>query len=385
MSDSLTATHHMLDFNLLSPDKFAQLGHWLSEDMGEYRTVDYYEGSGDKGRDVIGITHDDELDYFQCKRYKDITYSVLKAELDKIAGHVKVGEIDRPRRIYFVVSSSVSPEARDKAKAYAGSVDLPTPDFWGPVILDRKVKNNPQTLKNFFNISDEEENLPQIDVDGLIATGTHDTRFTIINTGEVPAVECSWEIKGFAWRGYPGEPKNFTLAPQEKKELRIAMQHDFMKKNQIRELRLHFEFRDGKGNWFFSERLFKIQLVPSQAFYRIHPEPGDYIPAQSLTRFKIDEIELLPPTGLNTTVLVTYSYQNETKRLEMQLSRTMQQGIWRFNDDELNYAFEELAGRRILQMIRTGTFEKEFVINSYLKPTQETGFEAYRELRDSIY
>lgn len=382
--NQLTATHHTLDFNLLPPDKFAQLGHWLAEDMGEYRTVDYYEGSGDKGRDVIGITHDEDLDYFQCKKYQDITYAVFKMELDKIAGYVKTGEIVRPRRIYFVISSSASPEARDKTKAYAQIVDLPIPDFWGPVVLDKKIKYNNQALKNFFNISEEGERLPQIDVDGLIAGSNQETRFTIINTGDVPAVECSWEIRGFAWGGYPGQPRNFTLAPQEKKELRIAMEHDFMKKNQIRELRLHFEFRNGKGNWFFSERLFKIQLVPSLAFYRIHPEPGDYIPAQSLTKLTIDNIESRPLTGLNVTAVVTYTHQNETRNLEIQISRTLQDGIWRFSNDEFNYALKELAGRKILQMIRVGSFEEKFIINSYLQPTQETGFEAYKELRDSI-
>ncbi|KKS98530.1 MAG: hypothetical protein UV73_C0001G0051 [Candidatus Gottesmanbacteria bacterium GW2011_GWA2_43_14] len=384
MNNQLTATHHTLDFNLLPPDKFAQIGHWLAEDTGEYRTVDYYEGSGDKGRDVIGITHDEDLDYFQCKKYKDITFGVLKTELDKIAGYIKTGEIDRPRRICFVISSPASPDARDKAKAYAQSVDLPTPDFWGPVVLDKKVKTNNQALKNFFNISEEEEHLPQIDVDGLIAGSNQETRFTIINTGDVPAIECSWEIKGFAWGSYPGQPKNFTLAPQEKKELRIAMEHDFMKKNQIRELRLHFEFRNGKGSWFFSERLFKIQLVPSQAFYRIHPEPGDYIAVQPLTKFTIDEIESRPPTGLNVTTSVKYTFQKETRYLEIQVSRTLQEGIWRFSTDELNYALKELAERKIFQMIRTGDFEDKFVVNSYLKPTQETGFEAYKELRDSI-
>ncbi len=385
MTGRLTATHHNLDFNLLPSDKFAQLGHWMADGTGEYRTVDYYEGSGDKGRDAIGITFEDELDYFQCKRYKEINYSVLKAELDKIAGYVKAGEIKLPRRIYFVISSAASPDAKDKAKAYAQSIDLPTPDFWGPVVLDKKVWNDPDALKKFFNISEEEEHLPQVDVDGLIATGTHETRFTIINTGDVQAVECSWEIKGFAWDGYNFGQKNFTLVPQGRKEdLRIAMKHDFMGKHPIRELRLHFEFRDGKGNWFFSERLLKIELVKSQTFYRIHPDPGDYIPAQPLIKFTIDEIETLPRTGLNTTVSVSYTYQGKTRRLEIQISETLQRGTWKFSGDELNYAIKELAERKILQMIRMGNFEEKFVVNTYLKPTQETGFEAYRELRDSI-
>ncbi len=385
MSDSLTATYHTLDFNLLSPEKFEHFCFWLADDCGEYKEVQYYSGSGDKGRDVIGCTFDGDLDYFQCKRYASLNYGILKEELDRIANHVKKGKIKKPRRIYFVLSSSLSPDAKDKLRSYAGTVDLPEPDFWDPVVLDKKIKNNSQALKNFFNISDQtEEDYPQVDVDGLIATGTQESRFTIVNNGGIPAVDCSWKILGFAWGGYPGTPTVFNLAPQEKKELRIAMQHDFMKMNPVKELRLHFEYRDGKNNWFYSERFLNVEMVPSGAFFRIHPEPGEYVPAQSLIKFSIDSIEPQPPTGLRITILVTYTYKTKIRYLTIEVSRTLQQGIWKFSNDELQYAYRELAERKIIQMIRAGRFEEKFVINSYLRPTQKTGFEAYKELRDSI-
>lgn len=382
--NTLTATRHNLDFNLLSPEKFAQLGYWLVEDLREYKAVDYYEGSRDKGRDVIGITYDDDLDYFQCKRYQEITYSTFKEELDKITKYVKDGEIKSPRRIYFVTSSSASPESKDRAKTYAKSIGLPEPDFWGPIVLDKKIKNSTKALKNFFSISEESEDLAQVDVNGLIATGTHESRFVIVNNGDVPAVDCNWKILGFAWGGYLGVPRAFSLNPQAEKELRIAMQHDFMKNNPIRELRLRFEYRDAKNNWFYSERFLNVEMVPSGAFFRIHPEPGEYTPAQPLLKFSVDSIEPYPPTGVRTTFLIAYTYNRVARDLTIELSFTLQHGVWKFNVDETQYAIRELAERKISQMIIANNFEEKFVVNSYLKPSQLTGFEAYKELRDSI-
>ena len=136
----LTATHHTLNFNSLSFDKFEELCFWLVDETGEYELVEHFGGGGDKNRDVVGYTPDHELDYFQCKRYDSLSYSILKDELDSILVHIDANEIKGPRRIYFVLSSSVSPEAKDKAKEYAKNIDLPEPAFWEPVILDKKVK-----------------------------------------------------------------------------------------------------------------------------------------------------------------------------------------------------------------------------------------------------
>lgn len=384
MNNSLTATYHTIDLNLLSPDKFEHFCFWLVDDSAEYKTVEYYGGPGDKGRDVIGYTYDDDLDYFQCKRRKDLNYSLLKTELDGIASNVKEEKIKPPRRICFVLSSSVSPDAKDKLKQYARRINLPEPNFWEPIILDKKVKNNPQALKNFFNISKKrEENLPQVDVDELIATGTQESRFMVVNNGDIPAVDCSWQILGFAWNGYPGTPTVFSLKPQEKRELRIAMPVDFMKKNPIKELRIRFKYRDGRNNWYYSERFLNVEMVNSGAFFRIHPQPGKYVPAQALIRFSIDSIELLPLTGLRKTRLATYSYNSKARNLVIEISSTLP-ATWQFNNDELEYAFKELAERKIMQMIRSSRFENKFVVNIYLKPTQKTGFEAYKELRESV-
>lgn len=383
MENSLTATRHTLNFNSLSFDKFEELCYWLVDDLGEYQSVEHYGGTGDKNRDVIGYNYDNELDYFQCKRYEGLNYGFLKDELDGIAKHVKDEEIKKPHRIYFVLSSTVSPDAKDKLKKYALEIDLPEPTFWEPVILDKKVKRNPEALENFFGISSKkEEHLPQVDVTGLIAYGTHETRFTVVNHGETSAIDCSWRLLGFNCT-YPGTPTVFDLKPQETRELIIAMIGHFMGQNPWRELRLRFEFRDNKNNWYYSERKLIAEPVNSGEFYRIRAEAGEYITATPLIKFTIDSIDYLPPTGLRATRLVTYTYNNIQRNLTIQMSDTIS-SIWQFNPDEIEAAFKELAARKITQMIKTGKFEDEFVINTYLKPTLKTGFEAYQDLRDSI-
>lgn len=382
----LTATRHTLNFNSLSYDKFEALCFWLVDDSGEYEKVEHYGGTGDKNRDVIGYTSDGEVDYFQCKRYEGLNYSVLKGELDSLLQHISANNVKKPRRLCFVLSSPASAEAKDQAKKYALEKELPEPSFWEPIILDKKIKKNSDALENFFGIVNkkEEEHIPQVDTTGLIAYGTNETTFTIVNHGDIPAVDCSWSLIGFGWPGYFGGPTIFDLNPGQKMDLRIAMQGQFMGSKPIKELRLHFKFRDSKNNWFYSERYLSPELVPSGSFYRINAVAGQYIPARPLqSRFSIDSIDPLARTGLNETRLISYTYDNLAKSLKINISTTLS-AVWQFTSEEIESAFKELAEKRIAQMIRTDKFEDDFNVNSYLKPTQKTGYEAYRELRDSI-
>jgi len=384
MSGPLTATRHKLDFNLLSFDKFEELCLWLVEDLGKYKTVEHYGGTGDKNRDIIGY-NDNELDYFQCKRCKKLTYSILKSELDSISKHVKEKKIKRPRCIYFLLSSFVSPNAKDKIKIYAKEIDLPEVFFWGPVILDKKVKQSPKALKNFFGISDKkEEHLPQVDTTELIAHETNDITFKAVNNSNILVIDCSCSLMGFACAGYSGTPTAFNLKPQETIDLKITIPNNFMKQNPIKELRIRFKFRNNENNWYYSERMLNVEQVDNSAFYRIKAEAGKFIPTKPLGRFSIDSVETLDPTGDGVTSLVTYTYNGEQQQLIVKLSHTIL-FIWQFEHDEVKAAFQELAEKKIAQMIKTGKFENKFVVNTYLKQTQKTGFYAYKELRDSIY
>jgi len=382
---NLTATYHILPFKELPADKFEHFCLWLVEDSGEYQSVEDYGGSGDKSRDVLGKTYEEGLDFFQCKRYESIDFSDLKVELDKINLYIANGKLKKPRRIYFVTTCPVSSGVKDKLKVFAQSLNLPEPTFWGPVILDKKVKNNTQALKNFFSISEKivEESLPQVDVSGLIDRSTHRYDFTVVNNGEIPALQCSWSLRGFGWPGYKGTPEVFDLNPGEKKNLIIAMTGDFMKQNPIKELRMHFKFRDRKNNWYYSERLLNVEEVQSGAFYIIGAVGGEYIPAKPFPRFSLDSIERMDRTGLNETRLVAYTASGIMRSLKISISSTLS-AVWQFGSGGIEDAFRELAEQRIAQMIKTSIFEEEFTVNFYLKPTQKHGFEAYRELRDSI-
>lgn len=385
MNNMLTATRHTLNFNALSYDKFEEFCFWLVEDLGEYKLVEHYGGGGDKNRDVIGYTYDDELDYFQCKRYEDPTYNVLKKELDSVLEHISANEIKKPRRLFFVLSSSASPDAKDKAKKYATDNGLQEPAFWEPVILDKKAKKDSDALENFFGIVNkkEEEHLPQVDTTGLIAYGTHETTFKIVNNGDTAAIDCSWYLLGFGWGGYHIDTV-FDLKPGEEKDLRISMPGQFMGQKPVKELRLYFKFRDSKNNWYFSERYLNPELVGNGAFYRINAIAGQYLPARPLpSLFVIDSIDRLDRTGLNETRLISYTHNGASKSLKINISTTLA-SVWQFTPDEIEVAFKELAEKRIVQMIKAVKFEDEFNVNSYLKPTQKTGFEAYKELWDSI-
>lgn len=382
---TLTATYHTLNFNSLSYDKFEDLCFWIVEDLGEYKLIERYGGTGDKNRDVVAYTFDDELDYFQCKRYEDPNYGVLEKELGAILQHINAGEIKKPRRIYFVLSSNISSGAKDKLKKYATTIGLSEPSFWEPVILDKKVKKSADALKNFFNIFDkkEEEHSPQVDTTGLIAYGTQETTFKIVNNGDSTAIDCSWYLLGFGWAGYHIDTV-FDLKPAEEKELRLSLPGQFMGQKPIKELRFHFKFRDNKNNWYYSERYLNPELVGSGEFYRINAIAGQYIPARPLpSLFIIDAIEQLERTGLNETRFVSYTYNGISKSLKINISTTLA-SVWQFTQDEMESAFKELSEKRIAQMIKTNNFEDDFYVNIYLKPTQNTGFEAYKELRDSI-
>lgn len=387
MENQLTATYHIFDFNKLSSDKFSELCYWLVEDSGDYRNVEYYEGTGDKKRDIIGHADDGSLDYFQCKRYGEIGFSILKKELDDLLENITKG-LKKPRQIFFVTSSEVSADTKDKTKAYAESIGLTEPIFWGPITLDRKVKNNPRTGDNFFHTHQVEELLPEVDIDGQIAVGTTDTRFTIANTGEKSAIECTWSVIGFNWI-YKTEPQEvFNLDPGKRKELRISIRHDFMKLDPPKELRIRFEYRDNKNNWYYSERLLDHELCPSKAFYVIKPNLGVYISAKRFHKFSIDYIDSSESIGFLhvRTFHFKSNEENSSGKLKITISDFAKR-VFSFDTDQLNAAFDELAKIKIDKMIDTRTFESQLAI------TQETlsklslhnaGFDLYRDYRNIL-
>jgi hypothetical protein len=383
MSNKLTATTHPVDFNHLSPQDFSKLCFWFVEDSGEYENVEFYDGPGDKQRDVIGYINDEDIHYYQCKRYKSISYSDIKSELEDIEKHISEDEIPFPKRLYFVSSVEVSPKAKDQSKKLCGKLNLPELAFWGPVILDKKIKANPNALKNFFNIEKSENTeRPILDLEGLVSYGTTDYSFTVVNNGKTKAVDVKWQLLGFGFN-YLGTPTVFSLESGAKKELKINLSGDFMKKIPIKELRLRFYYRDSEINKYYSERLLNIEEVNSGAFFRIAAEAGIFIPPQKFAEVEINSVESLPRDGARYGYAINYNYDGQARVLDIFISHSLV-SVFDFSEDAIKAAIRELGEKKIAEMIKTQSFIKRIDLNTSMLEESLQGFEAYKYMRSKF-
>ena len=156
----LTKSTHLLSFNKLSPDDFSRLCFWIVEYDPTFSKAELYDGTGDKGRDVIAtkIVNKDylELWYFQCKNYKKASFSHFEKDLIKISLHSKNHNDFKPDVIVFVTGCNVSPYSKDKTKASGKEKGFNNIIFWDHVKLDKCTKSNPKILSEFFNIQSQD-------------------------------------------------------------------------------------------------------------------------------------------------------------------------------------------------------------------------------------
>lgn len=152
-----TSSRDILPFGKRSAEEFTRMCFWLVERSPEFDRAEYYDMTGDKNRDVIGYKFNSvgkqEKWYFQCKRYKKISFVHLKEELDGIKKHVDEDENFKPDRIVFVTACPVSPSCKDDLKKYAKTLSFEVIDFWDEVKLDEKVKANSEVIEEFFSKS----------------------------------------------------------------------------------------------------------------------------------------------------------------------------------------------------------------------------------------
>lgn len=150
----ITSTRHILPFENLSPDQFTRLCHWIVERSSDFDSVEYYDLSGDKNRDVIAYKVAKKGKrkkwYFQCKRYKKISFSAFRDELEAIKKHSDEDAEFKPDMIVFVTGCSVSPSCKDEVKNYAKSLSLGFVAFWTNIELDEKAKSTEGVLEEFF-------------------------------------------------------------------------------------------------------------------------------------------------------------------------------------------------------------------------------------------
>lgn len=116
----VTSTRHILPFDNLSGDDFERLCYWVVEKSSEFDSVEHYGMTGDKKRDIIGYKHSAagkrEQWYFQSKRYKKISFSSFRDELDVIKKHSDDDKDFKPDTIVFVTGCRVSPSCKDSGQ-----------------------------------------------------------------------------------------------------------------------------------------------------------------------------------------------------------------------------------------------------------------------------
>jgi hypothetical protein len=173
----LTATNHTLPFDKLSPHDFERLCLWLVNVEGYQRAEHYGQGGNDQGRDIVAFHRTDGEErrwYFQCKRYKELGASLLKAEVDKLA---KLPTAEQPHGIHFVTNANISAQSRlaveqhCQAKGYACR-------FWAHTELDERVKQHEAIVREFFKMPDTTPySAPRVEVKGdrnIIVMGNAD-------------------------------------------------------------------------------------------------------------------------------------------------------------------------------------------------------------------
>lgn len=98
---------------LLEPDQWEEVTEeWAHSLEPSYKEVIKFGGSGDLGRDIVGLSSDKAFDgpwdNYQCKRYgKKLMPSDVWAELGKIIYYSYTGEYVPPQNCYFMASKGI--------------------------------------------------------------------------------------------------------------------------------------------------------------------------------------------------------------------------------------------------------------------------------------
>lgn len=143
----------------LPPEKFVEFIFALVDRSGNYHGAQIFDGTGDKQRDVIAykrIEDREETWFFDCKRRRRLSFSILKTELDNLNDHILAEPDFKPDQIVFCLSLDVSARCKDDTRKHAVSLDLPEPIFWCLRELDGKAKEVPGIQRDFFGGTAEE-------------------------------------------------------------------------------------------------------------------------------------------------------------------------------------------------------------------------------------
>ncbi|MFH1776104.1 MAG: helix-turn-helix domain-containing protein [Candidatus Omnitrophota bacterium] len=164
--ETIDKTLNVLPFSAKSPEEFVKAVYEIINRLNEFNRVQYYDGMGDKQRDIIAYKYEvgtKQQWYFQCKRYtKKIGFSIFENELNKIAEHSRKDKDYRPDVIVFATACRVGIPTIDKVKDHAKKIGLGEVIFWTDIELTAKAKAAgiyedlfPVTCKNLKESSED--------------------------------------------------------------------------------------------------------------------------------------------------------------------------------------------------------------------------------------
>lgn len=161
----ITKTIGQLHFEDLDPIRFEELTMSMIYRMKRWLSLDHFGKQGsDKGVDIRAI---EELEngkkkiyYFQCKRYKKITKSIIHSIIDQyLEQNVSVPDI-----YVLVIGCSISRDLTEDFEAYSKSKGFNTVLIWTSSVLECKLINEYQDLLFAFfgiNLTEKRNNIIQ--------------------------------------------------------------------------------------------------------------------------------------------------------------------------------------------------------------------------------
>ena len=209
----------------------------------------------------------------------------------------------------------------------------------------------------------------------------HFVYFTIKNIGKETALDIKWEIRGFTY-SWSSKDDPFELEPNQVKEVEHPISQEKPFNELVFELNIVMEYKDARGRSYFTRRELKQEKVPSGAFYNLKASTF-----HSPSILVDDGLDLISgPHLLDGRHEAEFKINTEEgiKIAKIGVSRTFL-SVWGFNSKgEVKQALLELGHRKMRKMAREGRIQDYIFITDNFPQEQQSGFEGYRILRDSL-
>lgn len=406
---AMTVTNHILPFHRLSSNDFVRLSFWILQRSSKYKKVEYYEGMGDKQRDIIAHTTDNKKHYYQCKKYQQIAAATLKQELDLLKVHCDKNQDFKPEELIFIVGCKISAQARDEVNEYGANTGFNNISIWSEIELDERAKATDGVLEEFFGFNKdlvrsvmqevlsaegnkkatrEHNDIPVLDLEGLRSSGGPTGQFILFNITNLSqtqkAIDCQWEIRGFDYSFRSPDSDRFSLQPNSSKEVTYQLDGEKPYQDEVKELSLVMEYKDMNGISYFTRREIKQIKVPSEAFY-VFERGGKFYPAEQMTDIGIVSISSSNLNGDKYQSEFEISFGGQSQIVTISISRTFF-AVWGISEDKekIESAIAELGSRVIRKMLLKKELNDYLFVTDNFPQNYQNGFRGYQLLRDSL-